>query len=69
MIGISAYMGRQWALSYRLGRRPWICVASSAPLSVAFAVLMIAPFAQGSFSAGMPLGISGTFNFMLVFQS
>ena len=24
---------------------------------------------QGSFSDGMPLGISGTFNFMLVFQA
>ena len=28
LIGISAYMGRQWELSYRLGMRPWICVAS-----------------------------------------
>ena len=27
------------------------------------------PFGQGSFSDGMPLGISGTFNFMLVFQA
>ena len=26
------------------------------------------PLGQGSFSDGMPLGISGTFNFMLVFQ-
>ena len=26
-------------------------------------------FGQGSFSDGMPLGISGTFNFMLVFQA
>jgi len=31
LIGISAYMGRQWELSYRLGMRPWICVAYSAP--------------------------------------
>ena len=30
LIGISAYMGRQWELSYRLGMRPWICVAYSA---------------------------------------
>ena len=29
LIGISAYMGRQWELSYRLGMRPWICVAYS----------------------------------------
>jgi photosystem II P680 reaction center D1 protein len=32
LIGISCYMGRQWELSYRLGMRPWICVAYSAPL-------------------------------------
>jgi hypothetical protein len=27
------------------------------------------PFGQGSFSDAMPLGISGTFNYMLVFQA
>jgi hypothetical protein len=27
------------------------------------------PLAQGSLSAGMPLGISGTFNIMIVFQA
>jgi len=69
LIGISAYMGRQWELSYRLGMRPWICVAYSAPLSAAYAVFLIYPLGQGSFSDGMPLGISGTFNFMLVFQA
>ena len=68
LIGISAYMGRQWELSYRLGMRPWICVAYSAPVSAAFAVFLVYPFGQGSFSDGMPLGISGTFNFMFVFQ-
>merc|ERR1712054_726744 len=40
LIGISAYMGRQWELSYRLGMRPWICVAYSAPVSAAFAVFL-----------------------------
>ena len=30
LIGITAYCGRQWELSYRLGMRPWICVAYSA---------------------------------------
>ena len=65
----SAYMGRQWELSYRLGMRPWICVAYSAPVSAAFAVFLVYPFGQGSFSDGMPLGISGTFNFMFVFQA
>ena len=68
-LGISAYMGRQWELSYRLGMRPWICVAYSAPVSAAFAVFFVYPFGQGSFSDGMPLGISGTFNFMFVFQA
>jgi photosystem II P680 reaction center D1 protein len=49
--------------------RPWICVAYSAPLASATAVFLIYPIGQGSFSDGMPLGISGTFNFMLVFQA
>merc|ERR1711991_149926 len=59
LIGISAYMGRQWELSYRLGMRPWICVAYSAPVAAASAVFLVYPFGQGSFSDGMPLGISG----------
>jgi photosystem II P680 reaction center D1 protein len=33
------------------------------------AVFLIYPIGQGSFSDGMPLGISGTFNFMIVFQA
>merc|ERR550537_1227712 len=69
LIGISAYMGRQWELSYRLGMRPWICVAYSAPVAAASAVFLVYPIGQGSFSDAMPLGISGTFNFMLVFQA
>jgi photosystem II P680 reaction center D1 protein len=69
LIGILAYAGRQWELSYRLGMRPWIFVAYMAPVSAAFAVFLIYPIGQGSFSDGMPLGISGTFNFMLVFQA
>jgi photosystem II P680 reaction center D1 protein len=68
-IGVCAYIGREWELSYRLGMRPWICVAFSAPVSAAAAVFIIYPIGQGSFSDGMPLGISGTFNFMLVFQA
>ncbi|MFN7629800.1 MAG: photosystem II q(b) protein, partial [Cyanobacteriota bacterium] len=60
---------REWELSYRLGMRPWICVAYSAPVAAATAVFLIYPFGQGSFSDGMPLGISGTFNYMLVFQA
>ena len=69
LIGIYAYMGREWELSYRLGMRPWIFVAYSAPVAAASAVFLIYPFGQGSFSDAMPLGISGTFNYMLVFQA
>ena len=69
LIGIFTYMGREWELSYRLGMRPWICVAYSAPVAAATAVFLIYPIGQGSFSDGMPLGISGTFNFMIVFQA
>ena len=69
LIGIFCYMGREWELSYRLGMRPWICVAYSAPVAAASAVFLIYPIGQGSFSDGMPLGISGTFNFMFVFQA
>ncbi|KAH0439896.1 hypothetical protein IEQ34_025776 [Dendrobium chrysotoxum] len=39
------------------------------PTSAAIAVFLIYPIGQGSFSDGMPLGISGTFNFMIVFQA
>ena len=69
LIGILAYMGREWEFSYRLGMRPWIPIAYSAPVAAAFAVFLVYPFGQGSFSDGMPLGISGTFNFMFVFQA
>jgi photosystem II P680 reaction center D1 protein len=69
LIGVFCYMGREWELSYRLGMRPWIAVAYSAPVAAATAVFLIYPIGQGSFSDGMPLGISGTFNFMFVFQA
>jgi photosystem II P680 reaction center D1 protein len=49
--------------------RPWIAVAYSAPVAAATAVFLIYPIGQGSFCDGMPLGISGTFNFMIVFQA
>jgi hypothetical protein len=38
-------------------------------LSFLFNNGLIYPIGQGSFSDGMPLGISGTFNFMIVFQA
>merc|ERR1719498_64348 len=67
--GVSSWMGREWEFSFRLGMRPWIFVAFSGPLVAASAVFVVYPIGQGSFSDGMPLGISGTFNFMLVFQA
>ncbi len=69
LIGIWCYLGRQLELSYRLGMRPWIAVAFSAPVAAATAVLLIYPIGQGSFSEGLPLGISGTFHFMFAFQA
>ena len=55
-LGVCCYMGREWELSYRLGMRPWIAVAYSAPVAAATAVFIIYPIGQGSFSDGMPLG-------------
>ncbi|MEO1145163.1 MAG: Photosystem Q(B) protein 1 [Cyanobacteria bacterium J06638_22] len=69
LIGIFAYLGRQWELSYRLGMRPWIAIAFSAPVLAATSVLLVYPIGQGSFSEGLPLGISGTFHFMFTFQA
>jgi photosystem II P680 reaction center D1 protein len=69
ILGVGAWLGREWEFSIRLGMRPWIYVAFSAPLVAALAVFVFYPIGQGSFSDGMPLGISGTFNFMLVFQA
>ncbi len=69
LIGIACYMGRQWELSYRLGMRPWIAVAFSAPVAAATSVLLVYPIGQGSFSEGLPLGIAGTFHFMMAFQA
>jgi hypothetical protein len=43
---------REWELSYRLGMRPWIAVAYSAPVAAATAVFIIYPIGQGSFSDG-----------------
>ena len=66
---VCSQMGREFEFSFRLGMRPWIFIAFSAPLIAATAVFILYPIGQGSFSDGMPLGISGTFNFMLVFQA
>jgi len=69
LIGIYCYQDREWELSYRLGMRPWISLAFSAPVSAAAAVLLVYPIGQGGFCEGMPLGISGTFYFMLKLQA
>ncbi|MBW4632000.1 MAG: photosystem II q(b) protein [Iphinoe sp. HA4291-MV1] len=69
LISVWCYLGRMWELSYRLGMRPWIPVAFSAPAAAATAVFLVYPIGQGSFSEGMPLGISGTFHFMFAFQA
>jgi len=69
LVGLYCWMGREWEFSYRLGMRPWIAVAYSAPVAAATAVLLVYAIGQGSFSDAMPLGISGTFNFMLVLQA
>ncbi len=69
LIGIWCYLGRQWELGYRMGTRPWIAIAFSAPVIAATSVLLVYPIGQGSFSEGLPLGISGTFYFMMSFQA
>ena len=69
LIGIWCYLGRLWEMSYRLGMRPWIAVAFSSPVAAATAVFLVYPIGQGSFSEGLPLGISGTFHFMFAFQA
>ncbi|MCO5564151.1 hypothetical protein L7F22_017807 [Adiantum nelumboides] len=69
LLGVACYMGCEWELSFLIGMRPWIAVAYSAPVAATVAVFLIYPIGQGSFFDGMSLGISGTFNFMTVFQA
>ncbi|KAI3855147.1 hypothetical protein MKX03_018541 [Papaver bracteatum] len=69
LLGVACYMGREWELSFRMGMLPWIAIAYSSLIAAATAVFLIYPIGQGIFSDGMPLGISGTFNFMIVFQA
>ena len=58
IFGVGCWMGREWEYSFRLGMRPWIFVAFSGPVVAAAAVFVVYPIGQGSFSDGMPLGIS-----------
>jgi len=69
ILSISAWMGREWEFSFRLAMRPWIFIGFSAPVIAALVVFIVYPIGQGSFSDAMPLGISGTFNFMLELQA
>ncbi|MBL1178440.1 MAG: photosystem II q(b) protein [Pantanalinema sp. GBBB05] len=69
LIGIICYQDREWELSYRLGMRPWISLAFTAPVAACVAVFLVYPVAQGGFASGMPLGISGTFTFMFLFEA
>lgn len=69
LIGIVCYQDREWELSYRLGMRPWISLAFTAPVAACMAVFLVYPVAQGGFASGMPLGISGTFTFMFLFEA
>ena len=43
LLGVACYMGREWELRFRLGMRPWIAVAYSAPVAAATAVFLIYP--------------------------
>jgi ribosomal protein L10 len=43
LLGVCAYMGREWELSYRLGMRSWIFVVFSALVAVASAVFLVYP--------------------------
>eukprot|EP01018_Ginkgo_biloba_P024726 Gb_03955 [translate_table: standard] len=50
LLSVSCYMGREWELSFRLGMRPWIAVAYSAPVAAATAIFLI-----------YPIGVAGVF--------
>ncbi|KAL2225587.1 UNVERIFIED_CONTAM: Photosystem II protein D1 [Sesamum indicum] len=56
LLGVACYMGREWELSFRLGMRPWIAVAYSAPVAAATAAehnILMHPFHM--------LGVAGVF--------
>jgi photosystem II P680 reaction center D1 protein len=43
LLGVACYMGHEGELSFRLGMRPWIVVAYSAPVAAATVVFLIYP--------------------------
>ena len=66
LIGIYAYMGREWELSYRLGAPDLHCLQRTCRCSIC--CLPGPPLRSGFVLDAMPLGIP-TFNYMLVFQA
>merc|ERR1712203_1198842 len=48
IIGVFCWMGREWEFSFRLGMRPVIFIAFSAPVVAAAAVFIVYPIGQGS---------------------
>ena len=69
LIGCFCYLGRQWELSYRLGMRPWICVCLQRSSRFCYGGIPDLPNWTRLFFRRYALGISGTFNFMFVFQA
>ncbi|CAH1440353.1 unnamed protein product [Lactuca virosa] len=67
LLGVACYMG-QWELSFRRGMQTWIVVAYSGLIAATIVVFLICSIDQGSFSDSTSLEISGTLNFMIVFQ-
>ena len=58
LLGIACYMGREWKPSFRLGMRPWIAIAYSAPVAAATTVVfLIYPIGQGSCCILREIGI------------
>jgi photosystem II P680 reaction center D1 protein len=48
LLGVCSWMGREWELSYRLGMRPWIFVAFSAPVAIFSSILSLS-YRSGKF--------------------
>ena len=49
LIGVAAYAGRQWELSYRLGMRPWIFVGIHSSTISSTCCILSLPFRTGEF--------------------
>ncbi|KAJ0705293.1 putative photosystem II [Helianthus annuus] len=49
LLGVACYMGREWELSFRLGMRPWIVVAYSAPVAALTVVFLSTQLVKEAF--------------------